>query len=166
MQSVHIYIHISLLPSQLVQRESGQQQPTAMMSIAYSHQHILAAANSTNGQPLLRLIRNPALPFTLHQLKQQPNIDQLLFSPDGTHLLISYSNSALAILSQSLHTADSWSVIWEHQLPNKSKPLAITFLNQPRRVCLYQDSLTRKYILMTIFSSLLVVSRTAPSTRS
>lgn len=92
-------------------------------------------------------------------------VDHLLFSPDGTHLLIcSHTSSAydglghlrLSILTQSSSQADEWSLAWDevvcdwsvrgvHDLnplePHVKRVLKARFLGEPRRVWLSSSQL-------------------------
>jgi hypothetical protein len=129
--------------------------------IAYSSQHIIAVA--TNNRTIqLRFIPNPnrPTPTSEYQLCKQEEqglrIEELLFSPDGTQLLIISISTArlrLSILNQSPNQADQWNLAWDY-LINTIQPTKIstaTFINQNRRVCIsahhqkYLPKNTKKY---------------------
>ncbi|KAA1134512.1 hypothetical protein PGTUg99_005549 [Puccinia graminis f. sp. tritici] len=111
--------------------------------IAYSSQHIIAVA--TNNRTIqLRFIPNPNRPtpaneYQLSKQEEHPlRIEELLFSPDGTQLLIisiSPARLRLSILNQSPDKADQWNLAWDYLIRTKqpTKISAATFINQTRR---------------------------------
>ncbi|KAA1077147.1 hypothetical protein PGTUg99_005174 [Puccinia graminis f. sp. tritici] len=111
--------------------------------IAYSSQHIIAVA--TNNRTIqLRFIPNPNRPtpaneYQLSKQEEHPlRIEELLFSPDGTQLLIisiSPARLRLSILNQSPDKADQWNLAWDYLIGTKqpTKISAATFINQTRR---------------------------------
>ncbi|KAA1068990.1 hypothetical protein PGT21_008002 [Puccinia graminis f. sp. tritici] len=112
--------------------------------IAYSSQHIIAVA--TNNRTIqLRFIPNPNRPtpaneYQLSKQEEHPlRIEELLFSPDGTQLLIisiSPARLRLSILNQSPDKADQWNLAWDYLIRTKqpTKISAATFINQTRRL--------------------------------